>query len=189
MRVKWCLGFQSCAFNVLVVYLALIHRSKGKLFILITIWFMLTCKLLMLFWKCSTVCHPDAAEITNTNVLYIFSGESQVICPSDPIVATVGNDIIFLCRLEPPISAVGMTVEWARPDLDPRFVFVWRDGVELESKKHLSFKGRTSVFIDELRNGNISLKLSKVKLSDQGTYRCLIPQLLKDSTIKLDVGK
>ncbi|XP_053199172.1 butyrophilin subfamily 3 member A1-like [Scomber japonicus] len=143
MRVKWCLGFQSCAFNVLVIYLALIHRSKG---------------------------------------------ESQVICPSDPIVATVGNDIIFLCRLEPPISAVGMTVEWARPDLDPRFVFVWRDGVELESKKHLSFKGRTSVFIDELKNGNISLKLSKVKLSDQGTYRCLIPQLLKDSTIKLDVG-
>ncbi|XP_062301170.1 selection and upkeep of intraepithelial T-cells protein 5-like [Scomber scombrus] len=137
MKVKWCLGF------VLVIYLALIHRSQG---------------------------------------------ESQVICPSQPIVATVGNDIIFLCRLEPPISALEMTVEWARPDLNPRFVLVWRDGVELESKKHLSFKGRTSVFIDDLEHGNISLKLSKVKLSDQGTYRCFIPQLNKDSTIKLDVG-
>lgn len=81
-----------------------------------------------------------------------------------------------------------MTVEWARPDLDPRFVLVWRDGVELESK-HLSYKGRTSLFTEELKQGNISLKLTQVKLSDEGTYRCYVPGLSKETTVQLVVGK
>ncbi|XP_042256675.1 CD276 antigen-like [Thunnus maccoyii] len=80
-----------------------------------------------------------------------------------------------------------MTVEWARPDLNPRFVYVWRDGVELESKKHLIYKGRTSVSVDKLRHGDVSLKLSRVKLSDQGRYRCFIPTR-GDSFIELVVG-
>ncbi|XP_078132726.1 V-set domain-containing T-cell activation inhibitor 1-like [Sander vitreus] len=64
-----------------------------------------------------------------------------------------------------------------RPDLNPRFVHVWRSGKELVSKKHKSFEGRTSLFVDELMFGNISLKLSKVKLADRGTYRCFVPAL------------
>ncbi|CAJ1069656.1 butyrophilin subfamily 3 member A3-like [Xyrichtys novacula] len=86
------------------------------------------------------------------------------------------------------MNTFDMTVEWSRPDLDPRFVFVWRDGVELGSNKHPSFRGRSSVFIDKLRHGNVSMKLSEVKLSDEGGYRCFIPTLSKDVTVQLVVG-
>ncbi|XP_044040237.1 butyrophilin subfamily 1 member A1-like [Siniperca chuatsi] len=116
-----------------------------------------------------------------------FEGRHQVVGPSQPIVATVGDDIILPCNLEPAINASDMTVEWARPDLDPRFVYVRRDGVELESKKRPSYKGRTSLSIDKLKLGDISLKLSKVKLSDEGRYRCFIPAL-GDSLVELVVG-
>uniref|UniRef100_A0A671UV66 Ig-like domain-containing protein n=1 Tax=Sparus aurata TaxID=8175 RepID=A0A671UV66_SPAAU len=81
-----------------------------------------------------------------------------------------------------------MTVEWTRPDLNPRFVHVWRDGVELENKKHPSYNGRTSVFVNKLRCGDISLNLSKVRLSDSGKYRCFIPTLGRESTVELVVG-
>ncbi|XP_067435880.1 uncharacterized protein MCAP_0864-like [Thunnus thynnus] len=114
-------------------------------------------------------------------------GQFQVVVPSQPIVAIVGDDIILPCQLEPAINALDMTVEWARPDLNPRFVYVWRDGVELESKKHLIYKGRTSVSVDKLKHGDVSLKLSRVKLSDQGRYRCFIPTR-HDSFIELVVG-
>lgn len=87
------------------------------------------------------------------------------------------------------MNALDMAVEWARPDLNPRFVLVWRDSVELESKKHPSYNNRTSLFTDELKNGNISLKISKVKLSDEGTYRCFVPELKRQTTVKLVVGK
>ncbi|XP_051251108.1 butyrophilin subfamily 1 member A1-like isoform X1 [Dicentrarchus labrax] len=117
------------------------------------------------------------------------AGQSQVVGPSQPILATVGDDIILPCRLDPAADASDMTVEWSRSDLDPRFVHVWRDGVELENKKHPSYKGRTSVSINNLRHGDISLKLSKVKLSDDGKYKCFIPTLGTESTVDLVVGE
>ncbi|XP_067435881.1 butyrophilin subfamily 2 member A2-like [Thunnus thynnus] len=115
-------------------------------------------------------------------------GQSQLIGSSQPIVATLGDDIILPCHLQPALDAAGLTLEWTKPDLNPRFVHVWRDGVELVDKKHKSFEGRTSLFINELKNGNISLKLSKVKLSDHGTYRCFIPTLEKQSFVQLVVA-
>ncbi|XP_039678853.1 myelin-oligodendrocyte glycoprotein-like isoform X2 [Perca fluviatilis] len=104
-----------------------------------------------------------------------FEGLVHVVGPSQPILATVGDEVILPCQLEPAKKASGMTVEWARSDLNPRFVYVWRDGVELESKTHPSYKRRTKVFPDEQKIGDVSLNLSKVKLSDGGTYKCFIP--------------
>ncbi|CAJ1069655.1 butyrophilin subfamily 3 member A3-like [Xyrichtys novacula] len=112
----------------------------------------------------------------------------ELIGPSRPIVSLIGEDVIFPSYLEPAMNTFDMTVEWSRPDLDPRFVFVWRDGVELGSNKHPSFIGRSLVFIDKLRHGNVSMKLSEVKLSDEGGYRCFIPTLSKDVTVQLLVG-
>ncbi|KAL7375907.1 hypothetical protein ABVT39_026306 [Epinephelus coioides] len=114
-------------------------------------------------------------------------GQSQMVSPSQPIVATVGQDIMLPCHLEPAVNVTDKTVEWTRPDLNPRFVYVWRDGVELEMKKHQSYVGRTSVSITKLKHGDISLKLCKVKISDKGKYRCFIPTLSRESTVELVV--
>ncbi|XP_032381459.1 butyrophilin subfamily 3 member A2-like [Etheostoma spectabile] len=113
-------------------------------------------------------------------------GQSQLIGSS--IVATLGKDVVLPCHLEPAEDAADLTLEWTRPDLNPRFVHVWRFGQELASKKHKSFEGRTSLFVDELMFGNISLKLSRVKLTDRGRYRCFIPALDKQSFVQLHVG-
>ncbi|XP_065806585.1 DNA ligase 1-like isoform X2 [Labrus bergylta] len=114
--------------------------------------------------------------------------QSEVIVPSQPVVSLVGEDVILPCHLDPVMNAFDMIVEWVRPDPNPRFVLVWRHGQELETIKHPSFSGRTSVFIDELEKGNISLKLSKVKVSDEGGYKCFLPTLSKTSTVQLVVG-
>ncbi|XP_038587682.1 uncharacterized protein LOC119912525 isoform X1 [Micropterus salmoides] len=115
-------------------------------------------------------------------------GQSQVTAPSLPIVAMVGDDIILPCYLEPAVNAADLTVEWARPDLEPRFVHLRRDGVELLFEEHPSYLGRTSLSVNKLKRGDISLKLSKVKLSDAGTYRCLVPTSGTDSGVNLAVG-
>ncbi|XP_074495673.1 uncharacterized protein LOC141770001, partial [Sebastes fasciatus] len=121
-------------------------------------------------------------------LIHSCRGQSEVIGPSQPIVATVGDDVVLPCRLEPVLNAVDMTVEWARPDLDPRFVLVWRDGKELESKKHPSYRGRTSLSTEGLKLGDVSLKLSTVEISDEGTYRCFFPELDRALTVQLLVG-
>uniref|UniRef100_A0A667YU92 Ig-like domain-containing protein n=1 Tax=Myripristis murdjan TaxID=586833 RepID=A0A667YU92_9TELE len=127
-------------------------------------------------------------------LLLLFSpspceGPSQLIGPAQPIVAILGGRIFLPSHLEPAVDAFGRTVEWTRPDLEPRFVHVWRrDGVEVVSRKHPSYKGRTSLSLDKLKNGDVSLKLSKVKLSDEGKYRCFIPSLGRESIVELVVG-
>ncbi|XP_050922999.1 butyrophilin subfamily 1 member A1 [Lates calcarifer] len=115
------------------------------------------------------------------------SPDQRVIGPPQPIAAVVGDDITLPCHLEPAMSASDKTVEWTRSGLEPRFVYVWRDGVELESKKHPSYRERTSVSISGLGHGDISLKLSRVKLSDEGKYICHVPNL-PQSFAELFVG-
>uniref|UniRef100_A0A3B5BF03 Ig-like domain-containing protein n=1 Tax=Stegastes partitus TaxID=144197 RepID=A0A3B5BF03_9TELE len=122
----------------------------------------------------------DCILVIETKNMFLTC-QSQVIGPSQPIVATLGDSIILPSYLKPVYDATTLTVEWARPDLDPRFVYVSRGSLELEQLKNAAYKGRTSMFTDELKHGNISLKLSKVKQADAGRYRCFIPELEKDT--------
>ncbi|XP_076019050.1 uncharacterized protein LOC143010559 isoform X3 [Genypterus blacodes] len=115
-------------------------------------------------------------------------GQSQLIGQPQPIVAKLGDDIVLPCLLEPATDSAGLTLEWSKPDMRPRFVFVWREKEELLDIKHPSYMGRASMFIDELKHGNISLKISKAKLSDEGRYRCFIPTLKIDTFVDLVVG-
>uniref|UniRef100_A0A671TNZ8 Ig-like domain-containing protein n=1 Tax=Sparus aurata TaxID=8175 RepID=A0A671TNZ8_SPAAU len=115
-------------------------------------------------------------------------GQLQVIGPSQPVVALVGDDVTLPCRLEPATDASDMRLEWARPDLSPGFVYVRAKGQERVAHRQPSYRGRTSVSIDRLKDGDVSLKLATVKVSDEGTYRCLFPELGRAAFINLIVG-
>ncbi|XP_036967329.1 butyrophilin subfamily 3 member A1-like, partial [Acanthopagrus latus] len=115
-------------------------------------------------------------------------GQSEVIGPSQPIAAKVGDDIILPCHVKPAVDVVSFMLEWTKPDLNPIFVHVRRAGQELIDTKHPSYKGRTSVSYDEMKNGNVSLKLSKVTPSDAGRYECYIPTLNTGAFVELVVG-
>ncbi|XP_031158504.1 butyrophilin subfamily 2 member A2-like isoform X1 [Sander lucioperca] len=134
----------------------------------------------------------SALVLHHTVVLLLLihsgGGQSQVIGTSQPIVAKVGDDITLPCHLETVGDATDLTVEWARPDLEPRFVYLRRDGVELQLEEHPLYMGRTSLSTKKLTCGDISLKLSKVKLSDAGTYKCLVPKSGTESVVELTVG-
>ncbi|XP_062311066.1 butyrophilin subfamily 1 member A1-like [Osmerus eperlanus] len=110
------------------------------------------------------------------------AGESQLIGSPDPIVAVAGDYVILPCSLEPSIES--LTVEWSRPDLKPASVHFYRDGRNLHSGKNPSYKYRTMLFEDELVRGNVSLKLFRVKLEDEGNYTCLV---VKDGQVKKTV--
>ncbi|XP_055369986.1 butyrophilin subfamily 3 member A2-like isoform X2 [Betta splendens] len=108
---------------------------------------------------------------------FVFEGQS---CQHQAVVALVGEAVVLPCHLEPAADAFDLVVEWTRPDLDSDLVHVWRDGKEL-----VDFQGRTSLF--RLKLGDASLQISGVKLSDAGTYRCLVPAH-QDSRVELIVG-
>lgn len=90
--------------------------------------------------------------------------------------------------MDAPTDPVSQMVEWSRPDLTPRFVHVRRFGSDSLTDQHPSYQGRTSVSVDGVRHGDVSLKLARVKLSDQGTYRCFVPELKSECVVQLLVS-
>eukprot|EP00063_Salmo_salar_P048169 XP_014023004.1 PREDICTED: myelin-oligodendrocyte glycoprotein-like [Salmo salar] len=120
------------------------------------------------------------------------SSEVQVVGPADPVDALAGDDIILPCSLKPKASAETMIVRWTRLNLTTENVHLYRDGRDSNEDQSPSYRGRTSMFNEELKNGNVSLKLTRVTLSDAGSYMCFIPTLtsqVKETTVQLLVGE
>ncbi|KAL4007926.1 hypothetical protein ACER0C_001778 [Sarotherodon galilaeus] len=115
-------------------------------------------------------------------------GQHQMIGPTQPITAMIGDDILLPCHLEPAVDAVDLTVDWSRTNLKPRSVYVRREGVELLTEQNPSYTGRTSLSVSKLQCGDVSLKLSTVKPSDAGTYKCLVPKFNAETVVMLAVG-
>ncbi|XP_038160374.1 butyrophilin subfamily 3 member A2-like [Cyprinodon tularosa] len=121
-------------------------------------------------------------------LIHTCKGQSKDMDSSKSVTAMVGENVILPCHLEPPKDASQMTVEWGRPDLKPRFVFVNLDGHEYSADQNEAYKGRSSIIPDNLKNGDISLRLSAVRHSDNGKYRCYLPKLKKENFVNLVVG-
>ncbi|KAF4070148.1 hypothetical protein AMELA_G00296740 [Ameiurus melas] len=67
-----------------------------------------------------------------------------------------------------------MTVEWMRLEDVASLVHLYKDHDDRNEKQAQSYRRRTSLFKQELQKGNASLKLSGLRVSDEGEYKCLI---------------
>ncbi|XP_054482990.1 butyrophilin subfamily 1 member A1-like [Anoplopoma fimbria] len=124
-----------------------------------------------------------------TSTLFpLLTGQSNLICSPQPIVAVAGDDVVLPCRLDPPISASSRTVEWTRPGSDPEYIHVHQEGRLVHHSQNPLYNYRTALFVDQLINGNVSLKLFRVKASDAGKYKCFLPSLWNEAFIQLNIG-
>ncbi|XP_064817429.1 butyrophilin subfamily 1 member A1-like isoform X2 [Oncorhynchus masou masou] len=102
------------------------------------------------------------------------SEKFEVLGPTDPIVAVAGDDIILPCYLKPNISAEDMTVDWLNLDFLDGRVFRYQNHRIIRDDQIPYYRGRTSLFEEELWRGNTSLKLTRVQGTDEGHYKCFI---------------
>ncbi|XP_060761471.1 butyrophilin subfamily 1 member A1-like isoform X3 [Neoarius graeffei] len=112
-----------------------------------------------------------------------------MVGPEAPLVAVAGEDLVLPCFLKPSTSAVDMTVEWMRLEEVASLVHLYKDHKDRNEKQAQPYRGRTSLFKEELQKGNASLKLSALRVSDEGRYKCLIQDKswYDDITVHIDV--
>uniref|UniRef100_A0A8C6TLB3 Ig-like domain-containing protein n=1 Tax=Neogobius melanostomus TaxID=47308 RepID=A0A8C6TLB3_9GOBI len=120
-------------------------------------------------------------ELCSTNKLAlpcldVFPGQTLMV-PSQPLVVPVGSEVTLPCQLESVKNIKDLVVEWGRHDLKPRYVHIRRDGLDLLIDQNSLYLGRTRLLERGLAYGDMSLTLSRVRLSDAGTYHCFIPQM------------
>ncbi|MBN3292153.1 BT1A1 protein, partial [Polypterus senegalus] len=107
----------------------------------------------------------------------------EIIVPNNPFVGIAGKSVILPCRIYPALSAVDMEITWSR---NSELIYGYSSGAE---KIDQHWNGRVGLFTDELQNGNVSLRLQDVRVSDQGSYTCnvLTSTYFRDGTFALDV--
>ncbi|XP_051251488.1 butyrophilin subfamily 2 member A1-like [Dicentrarchus labrax] len=82
-----------------------------------------------------------------------------------------GDDVTLSCSAgDGSIRAV----EWTRPDLEPEYVLFYRNKRSVTTNQHPSFKGRVNLADGEMKDGNVSLVINNVSISDNGTYECRV---------------
>uniref|UniRef100_A0A8C6A113 Butyrophilin subfamily 3 member A2-like n=1 Tax=Marmota marmota marmota TaxID=9994 RepID=A0A8C6A113_MARMA len=87
----------------------------------------------------------------------VSTEQFQVVGPQHPIVAVLGEDAILLCALLLAMNAA---------------VFIYWNQQEQTEEQMAEYRGQTSLVRDFLPEGQASVHIHKVQVSDNGMYTC-----------------
>ncbi|XP_073475180.1 CD276 antigen isoform X1 [Aquarana catesbeiana] len=98
----------------------------------------------------------------------------EVRVPDLPVTGILDEDVILPCWFTPPVgfSVQNLSLFWKLTSLQQVHAFTL--GQEQLENQEPNFINRTQLFLSKLPEGNMSLLLRKVQLSDEGTYTCFV---------------
>ncbi|XP_053079302.1 myelin-oligodendrocyte glycoprotein isoform X5 [Acinonyx jubatus] len=102
---------------------------------------------------------------------FSYAGQFRVIGPGHPIRALVGDEAELPCRMHPGKNATGMEVGWYRPPFS-RVVHLYRNGRDQDVEQAPEYRGRTELLKDNMGEGKVTLRIRKVRFSDEGGFTC-----------------
>ncbi|NXH80450.1 MOG protein, partial [Edolisoma coerulescens] len=105
--------------------------------------------------------------------------------------AFVGETVVLPCTTTPPEepTLAKSMLYW---QIGSKVVHFFQNGQDSLKTQDKDFRGRTSLFLDQMKHGNLSLKISNVQLEDKAEYTCIYRETedhqTKKSKIKLSVS-
>ncbi|XP_048472639.1 butyrophilin subfamily 3 member A1-like [Rhincodon typus] len=113
----------------------------------------------------------------------------DVIGSKRPIIVTVDDDAVLPCHVEPGTSLEDLEVRWFRSDFTSP-VHLYANKQDRPNLQDKAYRERTELFNREFPRGNASLRLKKVKASDEGNYTCFIDfkSSYEEAVINLKIG-
>ncbi|XP_072553203.1 ribonuclease inhibitor-like isoform X2 [Salminus brasiliensis] len=108
-----------------------------------------------------------------------LSEKFKVVVPDAPVVGVSGSVVVLPCSVrgldgQTSMNAEDMNITWSRSDLTDSVVHQYVNHNDLNTDQIPQYRGRTSVFKEELQRGNTSLSLSNIRLTDEGQYSCTV---------------
>lgn len=89
--------------------------------------------------------------------------------------AFVGESVILPCATTSPseLDVSHLMLYW---QIESNIVHFFHNGEDKPTFQNANYSGRTSLFLDQVKHGNFSLKLSNVQLEDAAVYSCISRQ-------------
>ncbi|XP_036417263.1 butyrophilin-like protein 8 isoform X2 [Colossoma macropomum] len=121
-----------------------------------------------------------------------LSEKFEVVGPDAPVVATDGSDVVLPCSVRrsdghSSLSAVDLNITWTRSDLGGAVVHFYGSHKDMNTSQSPDYRGRTALIKEELQNGSVSLRLSEVKVFDDGQYRCRVDSEYWEDEVSFDL--
>ncbi|NXG35583.1 VTCN1 inhibitor, partial [Dromaius novaehollandiae] len=113
--------------------------------------------------------------------------------PDTTCHAFVGETVILPCTITSPgeLDVSDSKLYW---QIESTIVHFFHNGEDSLRYQDINYRGRTSLFLDEVKHGNFSLQLSNIRLEDAAEYTCIYKQArtlsnkTQKSKIKLNVS-
>ncbi|XP_044045465.1 butyrophilin-like protein 2 isoform X1 [Siniperca chuatsi] len=110
-------------------------------------------------------------------------GEPRAICPTS-VKVVEGDDVTLQCRLDPPVDVSAYTVDWKK---DMGVVHSYRHQQDQHNLQMDQYRNRTHLNHEDLSRGVQTLRISSVRPSDSGQYRCFVSKLRASCVIDVIV--
>uniref|UniRef100_A0A8C3XTI2 Butyrophilin subfamily 1 member A1 n=1 Tax=Chelydra serpentina TaxID=8475 RepID=A0A8C3XTI2_CHESE len=101
------------------------------------------------------------------------AAQFRVVGPGHPVTAIVGENIVLPCHLSPRMSAENMEVRWFRSEFTS-VVHQYHEGKDQYGQQMPDYRGRTELLKAGIMDGNVSLQILNIRLSDEGQYNCFV---------------
>lgn len=120
---------------------------------------------------------------------FFSSGDLKINSSDLPVSAAENQTVILPCQTDPKVDVINETVEWeVHWENSARKIHVrGSNGTHTDKTDP-----RTSLFVDELSKGNISLNMTNVTKEDAGNYTCKIvvdSAVIGEGNVTLNVGE
>ncbi|XP_059495361.1 butyrophilin subfamily 2 member A2-like [Stegostoma tigrinum] len=116
----------------------------------------------------------------------ITAADLEVTGPLVPILGVVGDSVVLDCLLVMKKPLENMEVRWINTAYGYSSpVHTYRAGEDDLTLQPLVYRGRTELFLDKVAQGNLSLWLKDVRVSDRGQYKCFVTSAIKHNEFKL----
>ncbi|XP_066842819.1 butyrophilin subfamily 1 member A1-like isoform X2 [Anser cygnoides] len=119
--------------------------------------------------------------------LWLGSAQLRVEGPDQPLPATVGQDVVLPCHLSPQRDARSLEVRWIRDEFSET-VHHYRNGEDLYGEQMEAYVGRTELARDGLSAGNLDLRITGLRPSDDGLYVCTVGDAYNEAIVELEVS-
>ncbi|XP_059403489.1 erythroid membrane-associated protein-like [Carassius carassius] len=112
------------------------------------------------------------------NLFIETSVSLTLVVPGDPVVAHVGSTVILPCWISPAENAEALEIRWYRHDQFNNPVLLYNQG-KIQDVQEKSYRNRSSLkpWSEQsggLKDGDVSLRLEKLALQDEGLFRCYV---------------
>ncbi|XP_026224960.1 CD226 antigen-like isoform X2 [Anabas testudineus] len=129
-------------------------------------------------YKCFIVNNNTAGTTEPISIIHL-----KVEADQKNKTAETGDAVTLPCQV--PRDTQILVLEWIRPDLEPENVFFYKNGQSHPEHQHPSFRNRVELKDEHMEDGDLSLILKNVMISDTGTYECHVYQSERNHTMSI----